>query len=268
METKTQIAEDTDIYILEPQVCSDEEPKYYKVKDSIEIPYFKKKQLPNDCDIVGFLCPKDKPETDDVYCLALDENNIFKVREKKGLFKANKGFVYVGEDLVIGITKNIIPFPIFWFLVGIMLTLITVSILKLDIIPKPKETTNIITKEPIMADQEVFDGFYKPEVEQLPNMVVTAKKVYWVDENNNTIPLLNDEKNPYYVSYCVIDADTGDVLLDDTGLIEPGNATNWDCSPYMVNDTLNLSFTLTGYTMDTQETCCSVTVDNIEVRRQ
>jgi len=123
------------------------------------------------------------------------------------------------------------------------------------------------TKTPAFADTENWDGeYYKPEIKQLPNIIVKTKTKYYVDESTPYVQLVNDEKNPYYITYQIVDMNTNEILLDETELIKQGHVYNWDCLD-KISDETTVNFIITGYLTDTYEKATSVTIKKITITR-
>ena len=74
----------------------------------------------------------------------------------------------------------------------------------------------------------------------------------------------NREANDVYLTYEVVINETGEVVLEETGLITPGTAYEWNAREVLDVGKYTVTFNIRSYTMDESQTAeTPVCMDNI-----
>lgn len=104
-----------------------------------------------------------------------------------------------------------------------------------------------------------------PEKEQDNDYILySGYSNIYASKDEPIILLENREANDVYLTYEVVVNETGEVVLEETGLITPGTAYEWNAKEALDVGTYTVTFNIRSYTMDESQTAeTPVCMDNI-----
>lgn len=238
---------------------------YYYEKEIKEISDFK---------IIGFIKQKssykNNKNNNQINIIANSNNYILPVFRSKSIFDKIIGYIYIGDNQFIGITKkNYIPFmklliiPLLFFLLFAIL-LHACSNEENDIQRTEKETEISIPSKEI---EELETETYVKETEEVKMIQLSGKKEYIITKNNPKIYFNNSNDNNVYLTYEVINEETNETLLSETGFIKPSENKSyaWNAYESLNNGTYSVTYRIRAYDLDTYTEKNSVEVTNITI---
>jgi hypothetical protein len=201
----------------------------------------------------------DEEEYDELY----DEevNYYYIINKKQGKFSSLIGYIKVDEDTYIGIYKRI--FLIIWWFPLILLLLIIIGFsscysscsLKLGVKDKHVEGSigdkNLNIKT--LADTVLSDGNVTNNDKFIPvegSIEFSGYDLVYADSESPYILLENPKSNDVYFTYTIIDNETNEVILPETGLIKPGTALKWNAYETLTEGEYQVSMKIFTYDME------------------
>lgn len=251
---------------------------------------FSKKKLPEESKIVGVVQLKDlrkenslsEEDIQKVYERDDDTEDILEFYGKKYLVSEKgkgftKGYIPVqdcdgkhGDGNIFVEVKSRCIIPL-WFLMSTagqiamtasLATAVAVSVLAYSLVATPKEG-NIKMADTVEYNDEPVDiSVPDSGVEQhgQEGEVQMNLYSYHVVGKGETLDLTNLSANDVYLQYVITDR-SGENVFYESGLIEPGKADPWIPSNYLSVGENKVLFTVTPFTMDTNERCVSYSSD-------
>jgi len=248
------------------------------------------KSLKKDVQIVSFL--KDVPESANIVgyvsldrkCDDSENCSLLKLRASEDYLEVTKeckksdeirGYIQLddnGHNLeCVAITEKP-AIPLIPILLGIFL--IIAIVVKFVIPDTPEDLTQV--EEPTtevaeevgtrtLADGEDFDGNPNSvKQEEVGKVTFAGYTTLYVNDKNEFVYLMNLEKNDTNFTYTIFKAGTDEVLLEETGLIEPGKAIKWDPRGVLGKGTYKIDMIIKPYERDEAQTPCdSVGMTNV-----
>lgn len=235
----------------------DEEVVLYKIKDV---------ESNKDSIILGYVRHnKDVSELEeDNNYLQLGEDNYYEILKKRPRFTKLLGCVKIGENTYINYAKRRL-FPIFLPIIFILLIILFIIFIWF----KPNKDE---PKQPSkgLADTVVSDGIVTNNDLFIDNggyITFAGYDLVYATEDEPTILLENPDTNDVYFTYEIILNETGDVLLEESDLIPPGQALPWDAYSVLDKGEHIVTFNIYSYDMTNTEIAYTPAVmDNILVK--
>lgn len=259
-----------------------------KLKNDRYLYTFRKKDLPNEAQIVGSVELRDLKKELEIYEEKEKEiyekdngENILEFYNIKYLVEENgkgkvKGYIpvkdlsndYVCDELYIEVRSgSILPWWLLMSTSGLITTLVLIgviliagTVLAYSIISQPDEGT-IKIRDTVPYDDtpvEISTPEDTPTEVEDGEVSMNLYSYHEVGEGD-ILKLTNLSTNDVNLQYTIY-AENGDVIYE-SDLVEPGKADPWIPSEYLQKGTNKVKFQMTPYTLDTNEECIGYTSD-------
>ena len=230
--------------------------------------------------ILGFVDLDDKLDDPN----RLDNTNIFQLdkSENKAYYLITKerqkrtkllGFVKVDENKYVGIVSKKAAMPL--ILVIILAALLISSIIVLNYADNRSNTDHNVSNkhnkpqkelaETIQSDGTVTNNdLFVPDTGSIE---FAGYDLVWAAADSRIILLENPESNDVYFTYKITNNADDSIILDETGLITPGTALEWDAYDTLPSGEYNITMYISTYDMeDTSINYTPAVMDNVTLK--
>lgn len=187
---------------------------------------------------------------------AEEKEYTFMIRDKPKPFCYIQ-YAYLDDNTQIGIETSILPILIFLLLIIIFLAA-----------HSPKSTNEDTISNKTVGDfAEIKDDINRHVEKEDEYIEFAGYSNTYVSKEKPSIQLINMESNDVYLTYTVYNAQNDEVLVDETDLIPPGKAFEWNAKEQLKTGDYDLYFVVKAYAADDQFTKLNeVTNDNIHLQ--
>lgn len=193
------------------------------------------------------------------------------VNKKQGKLSHLIGYIKVDEDMYIGVYKRILFFwwlfiPTVLLLLILLIVVIFISIINID----SSHETDSNKPDKQIADTVKSDGNVTNNDLFIPDtgsIEFAGYDLVYAAEESKIILLENPKVNDVYFTYTITDNNDGKVLLEETDLIPPGTALEWNAWDIVPSGEYTITMHIRTYDMnDTSIMYTPAIMDNVTLK--